>query len=156
MKIYFCLLIICIFNPTEAITFQCSYSSYDNVYSGPGNQCYAIRFQTSGNSSLVTNVTGTSSKNLMVNNVLFTGSINSKSNEDMQIPQGLLKFFPKLDFLALYNVDIDTLNGNELVEYTKLKRFDLVGGKVQYLPGNFFASTPLIEVVYLYQNQIKN
>lgn len=155
MKFVVVFLLACTFHATKAITFKCTYSPYDNAYSGPGYQCLGSQVLTAGNSSHVTSITGSSTENLKVNSLVFNRGI-AVCSEITQVPKGLMSFFPKLDFLALNNCGIETLRGDELVEYPNLKRFDLSGGNIQYLPSRFFAPTPLMEVIYFDGNKIKN
>lgn len=114
------MLIVCTFHAVKALTFKCTYNSYNNVYSGLGYQCSGSQILAGVNASHVTEVTGSSSENLKVNVLLFSPSI-ATCLQITQVPQGLMSFFPKLDFLALYQCSIDTLRGDELVEYPNLK-----------------------------------
>lgn len=141
-----------LFSISLAFNIRCSY----NVVFHPSflsltYRCKA-RAEISGNFTHVIGVSGVQRdgfSNLDV--ALFT---LENCPDVTTIPRGLLNFFPNLDGIHLKRCNVNHLRGDELAEYPDLRWFALESTQLDFVPGNFFASTSRIAGVSLGGNKI--
>lgn len=94
--------------------------------------------------------------------------MSGKSNRDVQFlfitsergltffPRNIDNFFPNLIAIGFQYCNISSLNGDELNAFNNLTWMALSNQPVlERIPGNFFANTPQMKTIFVYQNPIK-
>lgn len=112
----------------------------------PRYTCEVISTDFSDNSTHMTSQNGTHPNGLMAENVTMV----SWAQSDLTIiPKGFSDIFPGVYGFQYENCSIESLNGDELGEYSLLFWWSLTSSNLQRIPGNFFAtSKPLIYISF--------
>lgn len=154
------LLILLLVGVASGIHIGCEFG-----YSGWGSlgtiyYCIVVSVNYHTNTNQITGYSGThlsgnSSSNVGL--VYFPEGTNYCQNFNLTtFPVGFSSIFPNLIGLDFRGCAYDTLVGNELEEYPKLKWFRSLWGNLKRIPGNFFASNPDMVYIGFYDNNITN
>lgn len=152
------ILLSILFTSVSGIRISCSFNN-DNDYIGLGRvyACVMTSLDVSDDPIMVTGIIG--------------GHFNGNSDSDVQlmmfgsncdqyslsnVPKGLLSYFPNLIAIGFFSCSINTLNGDELNEYSNLQWFSLNYSNLTRVPSNLFSSTSNLQYVNLGYNLIEN
>lgn len=128
-----------------------SFATLGSVYT-----CDVIDVDFSGDSANLESVTGDhlpSLSNFDVQFVYFSTFNCPKFNLEI-VPQNLELFFKNITGLQFESCDINTLKGNELINYKNLKYFCILYTKLAVVPGNLFNTTPNMIFAFFSYNKI--
>lgn len=116
--------------------------------------CYKFSVSNVNESETLTAVYGTHMEGKSIDDVGFLWLDNA---HDFTIfPRGIENFFHNLVALGVRYGNISSLIGDELMPFGNLTWFVLNNNMVERIPGNFFASTPLVHSVWFNNNNIKH
>jgi len=72
-----------------------------------------------------------------------------------QIPKGLMKIFPFMEDLSIWESKIKAINKDDLAEYKWLKRVYILNSHIEFLPGNLFEDFQNLEEISFERNNLK-
>lgn len=148
MKYLVVLLFVAAFSSTTlAVIVKCTYEYTWWSYNYYG--CIAV--VTGGlDNRTVTEITG---KHLTNKSNIDVQLIDIVESKDLTfIPVGISKYFPNILTHFVYNCPIKVMFGDELEEFKKLKMVGLRSTQIETVPGNYLATNPNVEELFIYQN----
>lgn len=141
----------------RGIEIKCNFETLDWTTIGSQYTCSIDLMDLCTESADINSIYGTHLTGKSNSNVAGITTVNGKCSEYklQTVPKGLLEFFPNLIAIELDGCFINDLNGDELVEYTKLKSFSITRSQLHQIPGNLFASTPSMTSISFEYSEIE-
>jgi hypothetical protein len=82
--------------------------------------------------------------------------LNIMSQEIIEIPEGIEKFFPNLRAIQVYDSNLESLSANILKQFSKLNVFSIQHNKVKSFDGNLFQGNLQLRYIIFFQNGIQH
>jgi hypothetical protein len=133
----------------QAFDIKCNFHSFDDFFIS-GLVCKATNVKITSRQT-ITSVNGHNN---------FDGSncttINIWNQVVHFIPEGLGKFFPNPERLAIKGSNLKRVEKKDLQQFPKLRFLDLNANKIEFLPGDLFEKNPEIRRFSVSYNQISH
>jgi hypothetical protein len=126
---------------------KCTLKVFDGILG-----CYASKFSVTSRNEVVTTVNDQSSKDFDGSEVKLLWIHDCTL---MFVPEGMGKFFPKLQSLKIWGSKLEKVTKKDLAQFPLITEVSICHNELKFLPGDLFEANPELTFVDFSRNKIR-
>lgn len=153
------ILLFALFSIAHAIFITCDFNYNNWITNGNFYNCDVKSIDFSDNQTHITGFNGShlNSNSCLDVKIINFGYPNATSCSSLNLtvfPKGFINFFPNIIGFIFWECAINSLNGDELNEYSNIRYYIHHNSNLTRIPGEFFASNPGMKYVFFSYNKL--